>query len=91
MKDEIIKKLSDYIGDDTSEDAIALLESVSDALDVSIEDKEREIEELKADIEELKRKYIERFTNPEKIEEIEETEEETEEVIIKEKYEELFA
>lgn len=90
MKEEIIKKLSEYIGEDTSEEAIALLESVSDALDVSIEDKEREIEELKKAIEELKRKYIERFTNPESTTETEEIEEESDEIEIKEKFEELF-
>lgn len=90
MKEEIIKKLSEYIGEDTSEEAIALLESVSDALDVSIEDKEREIEELKKAIEELKRKYIERFTNPESTTETEEIDDETDEIEIKEKYEELF-
>lgn len=90
MKEEIIKKLSEYIGEDTSEEAIALLESVSDALDVSIEDKEREIEELKKAIEELKRKYIERFTNPEVTTETEEIDDESDEIEIKEKFEELF-
>lgn len=90
MKEEIIKKLSEYIGEDTSEEAIALLESVSDALDVSIEDKEREIEELKKAIEELKRKYIERFTNPESTSETDEIDEESDEIEIKEKFEELF-
>lgn len=98
-KDEILKKLSDYIGEDTSEEAIEILEVVSDALEAmekdskvkemqaEIDEKYAEIDKLHQEVEVLKRKYIERFTA---VEGEEEGTEETEEVEEKTTFEELF-
>lgn len=87
-KEEILTLLTDYIGDDTSEAAIKLLEVVSDNFNDEIDEKIEEINRLKDEIEDLKRKYIERFTkveidNEDDSADVEEVEEKT-------SFEELF-
>ena len=68
-KEEIIKKLSDYIGEDTSDGALSLLEDVTDTLEDSTDVSKyvSEIEELKNKIEETdtmwREKYKARFTD----------------------------
>lgn len=68
-KEEIIKKLSDYIGEDTSDGALSLLEDVTDTLEDSADVSKyvSEIEELKNKIEETdtmwREKYKARFTD----------------------------
>ena len=67
-KDEILKMLSDYIGDDTGDSAIALMEKVSDALDDSVVEKlNNEITDLKQQVVDTentwREKYMKRFTD----------------------------
>lgn len=68
VKDEILKMLSDYIGEDTSDSAIALIEKVSDALDESVvESLNKEITDLKQQVVDTentwREKYMKRFTD----------------------------
>lgn len=97
-KEELINKISEYIGDDNSDIAIEILEDVSDTIDAGGDADEliRQVEELKEKVEttdaEWRAKYKARFlegsADPEEPEEeVEETEEEVEE---KTSYDELF-
>ena len=62
-KEEIIKKLSDYIGEDTSDGALSLLEDVTDTLEDSADVSKyvSEIEELKNKIEETDTMWREKY------------------------------
>ena len=73
-KEALIEKVKSYIGEDTSDAAISLLEDVSDSVEgfdgVTMEEAERMVAEKE---EEWRKKYIERFSgNDEEKEEIEE-------------------
>lgn len=94
-KEELITKIKAYIGEDTSDAAISILEDVADSVDVPDGISE---EEMNAKIEEVEKKwrekYISRFTDGEESEEVEKEEEEIilpeddkEEII---KYDDLF-
>ncbi len=97
-KEELITKIKSYIGDDTSDAAISILEDVADSVDVPDGISE---EEMNAKIEEIdkkwREKYIQRFTDGEPSEE-DEKEEEEEEIILPDddkkeeiiKYDDLF-
>lgn len=97
-KEELINKISEYIGEDNSDIAIEILEDVSDTIDAGGDADEliRQVEELKEKVEttdaEWRAKYKARFlegsADPEEPEE--EEEEETEEVEEKTSYDELF-
>lgn len=97
-KEELINKISEYIGDDNSDIAIEILEDVSDTIDAGGDADEliKQVEELKEKVEttdaEWRAKYKARFlegsADPEEPEE--EEEEETEEVEEKTSYDELF-
>ncbi len=90
-KEALIEKVKSYIGEDTSDAAISLLEDVSDSVEgfdgVTMEEAERMVAEKE---EEWRKKYIDRFSGND--EEREETEEEnlpdSEEELIS--YDELF-
>lgn len=90
-KEALIEKVKSYIGEDTSDAAISLLEDVSDSVEgfdgVTMEEAERMVAEKE---EEWRKKYIDRFSGND--EEKEETEEEnlpdSEEELIS--YDELF-
>lgn len=97
-KEELINKISEYIGDDNSDIAIEILEDVSDTIDAGGDADEliRQVEELKEKVEETdaewrakyKARFLEGSAYPEEPEEeVEETEEEVEE---KTSYDELF-
>lgn len=94
-KEELINKLSAYIGEDNSDAAIEILEDVTDTLDAGGDADEliKEVEELKIKVEETDRawreKYKARFLegSADPDEPGEETEEEVEE---KTTYDELF-
>lgn len=69
-KEDLLKKASDFIGDNTSDDAISLLEDLSDTLSEDTTDISgyvKEIEELKAKVVETettwREKYKARFTD----------------------------
>lgn len=67
-KEDVLKMLSDYIGEDTSDNAIALMEKVSDALDESVvESLNNEIDNLKKQVTDTentwREKYMKRFTD----------------------------
>ena len=67
-KDEILKMLSDYIGEDTGDSAIELMEKVSEALDESVvESLNKEITDLKQQVIDTentwREKYMKRFTD----------------------------
>lgn len=92
-KEALIEKVKSYIGEDTSDAAISLLEDVSDSVEgfdgITMEEAERMVAEKE---EEWRKKYIERFSgNDEEIDK-EETEEEnlpdSEEELVS--YDELF-
>lgn len=95
-KEELINKISEYIGDDNSDIAIEILEDVSDTIDAGGDADEliRQVEELKEKVEETdaewrakyKARFLEGSADPEEPEE----EEETEEVEEKKSYDELF-
>lgn len=95
-KEELINKISEYIGDDNSDIAIEILEDVSDTIDAGGDADEliRQVEELKEKVEETdaewrakyKARFLEGSADPEEPEE----EEETEEVEEKTSYDELF-
>ena len=90
-KEALIEKVKSYIGEDTSDAAISLLEDVSDSVEgfdgVTMEEAERMVAEKE---EEWRKKYIERFSGNDEDEE--ETEEEnlpdSEEELVS--YDELF-
>ena len=64
-KSEMFKKVKEYLKEDTSDEAIALLEDLTDTLSDTDEDKDKVIEELKKEKEELdkswRQRYIDRF------------------------------
>ncbi len=64
-KSEMFKKVKDYLKEDTSDEAISLLEDLTDTLSDSDEDKDKIIEELTKEKEELdkswRQRYIDRF------------------------------
>lgn len=64
-KDELISQLSAFIGENNSDEAISLMENVSDSFDSDGEDWKAKYEENDAS---WRKKYMERFTNigPEK-------------------------
>ena len=67
-KDEVLKMLSDYIGEDKSDSAITLMEKVNDALDDSVVDKlNDQIKELERKVEDTdntwRERYMKRFTD----------------------------
>lgn len=64
-RDELVTQLSAFIGDNNSDEAIALMENVSDSFESDGEDWKAKYEELDAS---WRKKYMERFTNigPEK-------------------------
>jgi len=97
-KEELINKISEYIGEDNSDIAIEILEDVSDTIDAGGDADEliKQVEELKNKVEETdaewrakyKARFLEGSADPEEPEEeVEETEEEVEE---KTSYDELF-
>lgn len=97
-KEDLINKISEYIGDDNSDIAIEILEDVSDTINAGGDADEliRQVEELKEKVEETdaewrakyKARFLEGSADPEEPEEVEE--EETEEVEEKTSYDELF-
>ena len=68
-KDELFEKYSGKFESD--DEKIAFLEDISDSIEVTTDDSEKdaEIERLKTDLEMFKKKYIERFLNGEEAEE----------------------
>ena len=85
-REEAIEKLSNFIGDNDSDEAIELLEDISDTLTVDSEDWKTRYEE---NDKEWRRKYKERFLG--KINEDEETvEEDDEEISDVTDYDDLF-
>ena len=96
-KEELINKISEYIGEDNSDIAIEILEDVSDTIAAGGDADEliKQVEELKEKVEETdaewRAKYKARFLEGSAdTEEPEEEEEETEEVEEKTSYDELF-
>lgn len=96
-KEELINKISEYIGEDNSDIAIEILEDVSDTIDAGGDADEliKQVEELKNKVEETdaewRAKYKARFLEgSEDPEEPEEVEEETDEVEEKTSYDDLF-
>ena len=71
-KDDIITQLKSYLKDDTSDEALAILEDVSDTLDDSKGGSTKELEdkivELQKQVEEVdtnwRKKYADRFDKP---------------------------
>ena len=59
-KDEILSQLSEFIGDDSSDAAISLMENISDTLDPDTEDWKSKYDELDAS---WRKRYMERFSN----------------------------
>ena len=67
-KEEVIKMVSDYIGEDKGDNAILLMETVTDYVsDSKIEELEKEVETLKQEKTEVentwREKYMKRFTD----------------------------
>ena len=67
-KDDLIKKVSAYIGEDNSEEALSILEDISDSYDeVDVTEYENKISTLEKDIADLdaswRTRYRERFEN----------------------------
>lgn len=64
-KSEMFKKVKEYLKEDTSDEAISLLEDLTDTLSEDNEDKDKIIEDLKKEKEELdkswRQRYIDRF------------------------------
>jgi len=64
-KSEMFKKVKEYLKEDTSDEAISLLEDLTDTLSDTDEDKDKKIEELLKEKEELdkswRQRYIDRF------------------------------
>ena len=98
-KEELINKISEYIGDDNSDIAIEILEDVSDTIDAGGDADEliKQVEELKNKVEETdaewrakyKARFLEGSADPEEPGEPEEEETE-EEVEGKTSYDDLF-
>ena len=90
-KEELLIKVKNYIGDDTSEEAVSLLEDVDDSMSDSNDGEwEKKYHELD---ESWKQKYIERFGSgdPEQNKEDESKEDESKEDDSEEKtFDELF-
>ena len=85
-KEELIEYVKGYIGDNTDDKSIELLENVTDSVEESSEDWESKYKELDN---EWRRKYIERFSGGvDTSEVVEETIEDVEETPTK--YEDLF-
>lgn len=96
-KEELINKLSAYIGEDNSDAAIEILEDVSDTIDAGGDADEliKEVEDLKIKIEETDKEWREKYKARflEGSEDPDEPDEETEEEEEKEEkttYDELF-
>lgn len=66
-KAEIIKALTDFIGENKTDEAISILDDVSDTLPDDSENLRQQIEDLKKEKEEndkqWRQKYIDRFNN----------------------------
>lgn len=66
-KAEIIKALTDFIGENNSDEAIGLLDDVSDTIPEDSENLRQQIEDLRREKDEndkqWRQKYIERFNN----------------------------
>lgn len=64
-RDELVTQLSAFIGENNSDEAIALMENVSDSFETDDTDWKAKYDELDAS---WRKKYMERFTNigPEK-------------------------
>ena len=75
-KEELIQAISDFIGDNNDDVAIAILEDVSDTFD-SLSDGEDWKSKYEANDAEWRQKYMDRFTTPAEVKE--ETEEEVKE------------
>ena len=64
-KSEMFKKVKEYLKEDTSDEAISLLEDLTDTLSDDNPDKDKEIEDLKKQVEEIdkswRQRYIDRF------------------------------
>lgn len=75
-KDELISSIKSLIGDTPSDEGIALLEDISDTLDnssgSSSDEDKKKIEELENKVKEIdeswRKKYIDRFETPSKVE-----------------------
>ncbi len=81
-KDELLAALNALLGDNTTDEAIALVEDVSDSFDAAPTEPDaalmKQVEDLQAQLETWKRKYRDRFLGKPTEEEPEETETETE-------------
>lgn len=64
-KAEMFKKVKEYLKEDTSDEAISILEDLTDTLSEDNPDKDKEIEDLKKQLEEVdkswRQRYIDRF------------------------------
>lgn len=97
-KEELINKLSAYIGEDNSDAAIEILEDVSDTIDAGSDADEliKEVEELKIKVEETDKEWREKYKarflegSEDPAEPGEEETEEEEEIEEKTTYDELF-
>lgn len=96
-KDELINKLSAYIGEDNSDAAIEILEDVTDTIEAGSDADEliREVEELKIKVEETDKEWREKYKarfleGSEDPDEPEDETEEEEEIEEKTTYDELF-
>ena len=96
-KEELINKLSAYIGEDNSDAAIEILEDVSDTIDAGGDADEliKEVEDLKIKVEETDKEWREKYKarfleGSEDPDEPEEETEEEEEIEEKTTYEDLF-
>ena len=61
--EEFLTMIKDRIGDSTSDEDISFIEDASDTIN-SMSQHETEIEQLRAENEELRKKYRDRFFNP---------------------------
>ncbi len=88
-KDEILSSIKALLGDEPSDEGIALLEDISDTLDKSTDgsadENKKKIEELEKQVKDVdamwRKKYSDRFLNPspeDKTNDEQETEQETE-------------
>lgn len=87
-KEELIEYVKGYIGDNTDDKSIELLENITDSVEDVSEDWERKYKELDN---EWRKKYIERFSGgSETIDSVSDVETETETEETPTKYNELF-
>lgn len=81
-KDELLAALNALLGDNTTDEAITLMEDLSDSFDAAPTEPDaalmKQVEDLQAQLETWKRKYRDRFLGKPTEEEPEETETETE-------------